>query len=167
MEKIAFIFSCLAAFFAPFILTANAPPDNGTAHFEFPHEFEGRELRNIGLSEREGFFLRGFPGQIGRFTDGQREIIIRRVTEATRMLHPAVDCFEAVGYRTSPLPLRVGDDGKRWSCFTASKAGDNLTVCERIEDNLSNEWTDVSSWYWSSWGKGTGEWWAYTVAERE
>ncbi len=168
MAKIAFLLACLAAFTAPFLFSAKVIRNSGnTGDFTFPSTFEGQPITNIGLSEREEGFLQGFPGRIGRFTDGRREIIIRQVTEATRMLHPAADCFTAIGYKVSPLPLKVGDDGKRWSCFNARRGKESLNVCERVEGGSENEWTDVSSWYWASWGKGTGEWWAYTVAERE
>ncbi len=128
---------------------------------------KGVNCRDLGLSERERFFLEDFPGQIGRFSDGNREIVIRRVTEATRKLHPASDRLEAVGYSTTPLPVKLDEAGKRWACFSAVKSDERLRVCERIEDDQGGAWTDVSSWYWSAWGKGQSEWWAFTVAEKE
>lgn len=168
MAKIVFILACGLAFLAPFALTKNTSPEIPSSTFRgFPKEFERRDLLDLGLSERERFFLEEFPGQIGRFTDGNREIIIRRVTEATRKLHPASDCFRAVGYTTNPLPLKIDQDRKRWSCFSAIKSDERLRVCERIENSQGGEWTDVSSWYWSAWGKSGGEWWAFTVAERD
>lgn len=166
MAKSIFLITCLAAFLAPFAFSTRQPIPPDVNLVEFPNEFEGRPLKNIGLSSREEVFFRDFPGQIGRFSDGEREIIIRRVTEPTRMLHPAGDCFQAIGFSTYPLPLKVGSDGKRWSCFAAARGDEQLNVCERIENHASNEWTDVSSWYWSTWGTGKGEWWAFTVAER-
>ncbi|MGE3466134.1 MAG: hypothetical protein AB7J13_04315 [Pyrinomonadaceae bacterium] len=166
MAKVIFVIACLIAFLAPFILSERGSVVTNSAVENFPDEFEGRELRDLGLSEREQFFLNDFPGQIGRFTDGYREIIIRRVTESTRKLHPASDCFEAVGYSTTPLPIRVDENNKRWACFVATRNDDRLRICERIYDHQGNDWTDVSSWYWATWGK-SGEWWALTVAERE
>ena len=167
MAKIIFILACGLAFLAPFAFTKNALPVSVKSAFTgFPKKFEGRTLRDLGLSEREKFFLDDFPGQIGRFTDGNREIVIRRVTEATRKLHPASDCFEAVGYNVTPLPVKLDGNDKRWSCFSAERSGDKLRVCERLEDGQGGEWTDVSSWYWAAWGK-SGEWWAYTVAETD
>ena len=118
MAKIVFIIACAIAFSAPFALRNSTTRQANSADFKgFPAEFEGRKLRDLGLSERERFFLEDFPGQIGRFSDGNREIVIRRVTEATRKLHPASDCFEAVGYSTKPLPIKVDEAGKRWACF--------------------------------------------------
>ncbi len=167
MAKIIFILACGLAFLAPFFVTKKESPVIGPFAFAgFPKEFEGRALRDLGLSDREKFFLDDFPGQIGRFTDGNREIVIRRMTEATRKLHPASDCFEAVGYNVTPLPVKIDANSKRWSCFSAERRGDKLRVCERLEDGQGGEWTDVSSWYWTAWGK-SGEWWAYTVAETD
>ncbi len=167
MAKVIFILACVAGFFAPFALTNRPSPDRGVGEVRsFPTVFEGRPLRDLGLSDRERGFLADFPGQIGRFADGNREIIIRRVTEATRKLHSAGDCFTAVGYTTRPLPAKMDDESRVWSCFTAEKPDDKLRVCERIEGTGGGEWTDVSAWYWSAFGQENGEWWAFTVAER-
>ncbi len=165
MAKVIFVTACLFAIIVPFMTTNNTATKSAGNH-DFPTEFEGRRLNDLGLSDREKGFLADFPGQIGRFSDGDREIIIRRVTEATRKLHPAVDCFKAVGFITEPLPVRIDEAQHRWSCFSAVKEGDKLRVCERIEDKRGGVWTDVSSWYWSAWGSDHAEWWAYTVAER-
>jgi len=168
MAKIVFILACGLAFLAPFMVTTKTLSERGDPIFtDFPKEFEGRELHDLGLSERERVFLDDFPGHIGRFTDGNREIVIRRVTEATRKLHPASDCFEAVGYTVTPLPVKLDDSNKRWSCFSAAKSDEKLRVCERVEDGLGGVWTDIPSWYWAAWGKSGIVWWAYTVAERD
>ena len=167
MAKIIFILACAAALLTPMVLSkANSvvPIKEIRA---FPTEFEGRPLRDVGLTAREQYFLNDFPGQIGRFTDGRRELIIRRVTEGTRKLHPASDCFRAIGYSITPLPLRIDAEGRRWSSFAAVKDNESLKVFERIEDNTGREWTDVSTWYWSVWGEQNGEWWAWTIAERD
>src|SRR5262245_8451285 len=62
----------------------------------WPSTFEGRSLRELPLSEREERFGAGFPGRIARFTDGQRELIIRWVAAPTRQLHSAADCFRGL-----------------------------------------------------------------------
>ena len=167
-SAILFLTACVMAFLAPFWFS-NIRSDNLTAEGfpGFQTTFEGHPLRELPLSDREKLFLDYFPGNIGRFTDGRREIIIRFVRQATRQLHPAGDCFRAVGYETKPLPIKVDNEGKRWSCFSAVKASEKLRVCERINDASGNEWTDVSAWYWTALNENKGEWWAVTVAERE
>ena len=50
------------------------------------------------LGPIEERFARRFPGAIARFTDGERVLIVRQVTRPTRQLHPADDCFRAIGY---------------------------------------------------------------------
>jgi exosortase/archaeosortase family protein len=164
---ILFLTGCFTAFFASHWLPGekSIKPAVQSSNV-FPPTFEGFEIKKLPLSERESYFLEDFPGHIGRFSDGKREIIIRYVREATRKLHPASDCFRAIGYSTKPLPLKVDGEGKRWSCFTAVKAGEKLRVCERIYNFEGDEWTDVSSWYWAALGEPDGEWWAITVAER-
>lgn len=168
MAKILYILTCGIAFIAPFILTNNKPSSTFTLNSKaFPAEFEGFKLQRLELSEREKYFTKDFPGEIGRFTDGRREIIVRRVTEATRKLHPAKDCFEAVGYKVKTLPMKTDESGKHWACFSAVKSENHLRVCERISDAQGSEWTDVSAWYWSAFTQSNGEWTAYTVAENE
>lgn len=163
-----FLIACLAAMSAPFWLAAERNVTRAAPDFRgFPDSLENVKITELPLSERESYFLEDFPGNIGRFTDGKREIIIRYVREATRKLHPAGDCFRAIGYSTKPLPLKIGAGGKRWSCFSAVKAGEKLRVCERIYDDAGNEWTDTSAWYWTALGESAGGWWAVTVAERD
>ena len=136
----------------------------------WPAEFEGRLLRELPMGEREKRFAEGFPGRIGRFHDGERELIVRWVTAGTRRLHPAVDCFAGMGYRVAPLPIEVDSAGARWGCFHAERGGEKLQVRERITEtgNRTNSWTDVSAWYWAAaLGRTSGPWWATTVARRE
>lgn len=165
--SVLFLTACLAAFSAAFWFAGEKTIKSSVPNSDvFPAVFEGFNLRELPLSERESYFLEDFPGNIGRFSDGRREIIIRYVREATRKLHPANDCFRAVGYAIKPLPLKIDDEGKRWSCFSAAKADEKLRVCERIYNAAGNEWTDVSSWYWAALNDPQGEWWAITVADR-
>ena len=168
MAKILFLIACAAALFAPFVSNRAAAPHGESIAFRgFPIEFEGVALKELGLTEREKFFLEDFPGKIGRYTDGRREIIFRWVTKPTRKMHPAADCFKAIGFETKPLPLKVDAAGKHWACFSARKNGESLRVCERIYNGAEEEWTDVSAWYWTALSSSSGEWWAVTVAERE
>ena len=159
---------CLLAFIAPFVFSSsrNEAKDVNANLAGWQKTFEGRELRQLDLTVREKRFGEDFPGKVARFTDGQREIIIRYVTEPTRMLHPASDCFKGVGYSITPLPLRVDESGNKWGAFRAARGADNLKVYERIYDERGQSWTDVSAWYWAAvTGRTNGAWWAVTVAE--
>ena len=119
------------------------------------------------LTELEERFNAEFPGKIGRFTDGKREFIVRWVTEATRKLHPASDCFQGLGYSVKPLAVHRDETGSLWSSFAAGKGNDRLRVYERIHSDSGQTWTDVSSWYWAALRDGGGGWWAITIAEKE
>jgi hypothetical protein len=134
----------------------------------WPTQFEGKTLTPLPLSALERQFATDFPGRIGRFTDGEREIVIRWVTEATRQMHFASDCFQGLGYTVKPLPVHRDDHGSLWASFTASKGNERLRVYERIHNDAGETWTDVSAWYWSALrNEGGGPWWALTVAQRE
>ena len=133
---------------------------------EWPERFEGRDLIPIELSAEEQKFSEGFPGAIARFTDGDRELIMRVISRPSRKLHPAADCLRGVGYQTSPLPLRVDSSGNQWGCVEANRNGESRTVCERIYDNRGNSWYDTSSWFWAALMQRTeAPWWSVTVAE--
>ncbi|UUZ53476.1 hypothetical protein LP419_32515 [Massilia sp. H-1] len=83
--------------------------------------FEGKPLTALPPSPIEEKFQQNFPGRVGRFSDGKREIILRYVAQGTRKLHPASDCFKANGYALVPLPIAVMGT-ERWSGFRATRA---------------------------------------------
>lgn len=130
----------------------------------WPVSFEGHALKRLPLSVVDQRFADRFPGQIGRFTDGRRIIILRAVQEPTRMLHSAAVCFRGLGYSTE-APHAVKDAGGIiWGCFSAERDGKAFSVCERIYDTRGEAWTDVSSWYWAAiLGRTEGPWYAVTV----
>ncbi len=164
-----FIACCALAAAAPFLPARPSAPVHEAPFPGWPATFAGRELKPLPLSPREERFVADFPGRIARFTDGQREIIIRWAARETRTLHPASDCFKGVGYSIRPLPLVTDESGARWSVFQATMNGESLRVRERVyADGGGQSWTDVSSWYWQAlMGKTTGPWWAVTVTERQ
>ena len=132
----------------------------------WPAHFEGKPITALPLTRIEQQFQEQFPGRVGRFTDGRREIILRWVAEPTRRLHPAGDCFKANGYALTPLPL-LADGAVRWSGFSAARDGLRYQVRERIYDTQGGQWSDVSSWYWAAQlNQTSGPWWAVTVATR-
>ena len=167
-ETAVFAFVCLAAMIAPLSIAGVKDQLVQKTAIAFPTEFEGRPIQEIGLTEREKPFTADFPGDIRRFTDGYREIIIRYVSEPTRKLHTASDCLTAIGYSIKPLPLKIGENDERWACFRATRDDGKLKVCERIYTEKGENWTDVSTWYWSAFARdNTDGYWAVTVSEGE
>ncbi len=133
--------------------------------FEQWHKGVGR-LWQLPLTPVEQRFAQGFPGGIARFTDGNTVWVIRHLTEATRMLHSAADCFRGLGYQVNPPKVLEHNDGNRWRCFLANR-GNHLQVCERIFDTEQKQWTDVSAWYWETlFQSRKHEWWAVTQVNR-
>jgi hypothetical protein len=131
---------------------------------DWPTHFRDQPLTQLPLSDLEERFARRFPGAIARFTDGRRMLILRQVQRPTRQLHPATDCFKALGYTIDrPRPV-VDEQDAQWSCFAAERNGARLRVCERIHDSAGNAWTDTSAWFWAA-QYGGGPWWATTVVE--
>jgi hypothetical protein len=116
---------------------------------EWPSTFRGQSLEPLPLSVREEHFAAGFPGQLARFRCGDGEVIFRRVTRATRMLHSAQDCFTAAGFDLQRLsPATVAKDGI-WQVWEARRGDDRpLIVCEHIRSAEGDLFTDISAWYW-------------------
>lgn len=157
------LIACALAAMIPFAVPAPAPVVI-TDFPGWPSEFEGRSLRALPLSAPEQRFATDFPGRIGRFTDGEREIILRWMSAPSRKLHPAADCLKASGYAVTPLPIdRVA--GVAWSAIAAHRGDEHLRVRETIVDAAGNRWTDVSAWYWAAVrGQTPRPWLAITVA---
>lgn len=168
-SSLFYIVACAVAALVPF-LSAQSESSHAPGSVAFPGwpgEFQGKTLTPMPLTELEERFNTDFPGKIGRFTDGKREFVIRWVTEATRKLHPASDCFQGLGYNVKPLPVHRDEKGSLWSSFAATKGHDRLHVYERIHADSGETWTDVSAWYWAALRHGEGGWWAITIAEKE
>jgi hypothetical protein len=158
---------CVVAAIVP-LLGARAPAPMVGNFPGWPTELAGKPLRLLPLGPLEQRFAEDFPGRIGRFTDGEREIVIRWVSQETRKLHPASDCFRGSGYSIKPQPLAIDNDGAHWGTFIATRGSEQLTVRERIYDDAGNQWTDVSAWYWAATtGKSQGPWWALTSASKQ
>jgi hypothetical protein len=119
------------------------------------------------MSEVEQRFAARFPGAIARFSDGERVIVLRRVQQPTRMLHPAADCFRGLGYRIERSGLERDAQQRLWRCFEAQgRDGQRLRVCERIEAPDGASFIDPSSWFWAAaLGQSNGPWQAITVVE--
>ena len=170
-SSLFYLIVCAAAALMPFLSAHSEQRSLNTSTVVFPgwpDQFEGRTLTALPLTALEQRFTTDFPGRIGRFTDGKREIVIRWVTEATRKLHPASDCFQGIGYSVKPLAVHRDNNGLLWASFAATKGNDRLRVYERIHSESGDSWTDVSAWFWAAFRQeGSGSWWAITIAEKE
>lgn len=146
--------------------TTGSAPDQPSA-WEWPTHWDGAALRPLALGAVEQRFARQFPGQLARLTDERHVLVMRHVTQPTRMLHPAVDCYRALGYRVAGIRLEDDAQARRWRCFIATRAGAApLRVCERITDAHGRAFTDTSAWYWAGVrGQSTGPWLAVTTAQ--
>lgn len=162
-----FLAAALTAGLTPFARTGTASRSAAADGFPgWPQQYEGRPLVEAPLTPREHEFARDFPGQIGRFTDGSRELIIRWVRSPTRRLHPASDCFRGAGYRVTPRPVERNGAGALTGCFEADGSAGRFHVCEHVVSPSGQTWPDVSAWYWSAllWPDGAS-WWSYVTAE--
>jgi hypothetical protein len=157
----------LAAALAPLIGAIETPAATRDTFPGWPGEWAGKELTALPMSDKEKGFGSGFPGRIGRFSDGGREIILRYVERPSRLLHPSADCLRGSGFEVSPQPARRDENGRLWGCVMAQGNGDRYRVCEHIYDANGGSWYDVSSWFWTVlWRGEKGPWWAVTVAEK-
>lgn len=162
-----FVLACVLAALMPLLLRPQ-PNSPSTGFPGWPSSFEGKTLRQLPLTPLEARFAENFPGRMGRFTDGQREIILRWVSAETRKLHPATDCFRGSGYQVRALPIKFTASGEHWGRFQATRGSESILVEERIVDSQGQQWTDVSAWYWAAlWQKSASPWWAMTIAYRE
>ena len=155
---------CLVLSLLPFFIER----ENVQAGVEFvwPSIFEGRSLTRLPLSEKEKIFIGSFPGQTARFHDGEREVIMRIVTTATRKLHSAAECLKAHGCAIKHLPIYKDDKGRLWSCFSTKRNGQSLKIREYISDDRGRQWSDVSAWYWHAlFNESEGPWTVICVAE--
>ncbi|AGU47151.1 hypothetical protein VAPA_1c00200 [Variovorax paradoxus B4] len=147
-------------------LRAPPPPLAAAASHEWPSQWDGVPLRPLALGDVEQRFADRFPGVIGRMTDGTQTIVMRAVNAPTRMLHPAADCYRALGFRIEQARLERDAQERLWRCFVAQRhSTQKIRVCERIVDAEGTAFTDTSAWYWAAAsGRSNGPWQAVTVA---
>jgi hypothetical protein len=164
--KTFFVAACFLAGLMPFIPLHHQAASALDPSFQWPAVFEGRMLSPLPVSKRESEFYENFPGQMKKFSDGEKEIVIRWIQAPTRMLHPSMHCYKGFGYDVVPQPLWLDAQGSLWGCFSASKKGQRTAfVREQIRDSSGKSWPDISAWYWSAvMGKTKGPWQAVTVA---
>ncbi|MFM9941530.1 MAG: hypothetical protein ACKVP7_18760 [Hyphomicrobiaceae bacterium] len=164
-----FLVAVVMAAMAPFAMRSPPPPVTANAFPGWPTEIEGRAVQLLPLTEREAAFARDFPGRIGRFTDGEREIILRWVASPTRRLHPSPDCFRALGYKLATRPMRLAANAQPMSCFRAEGRAGAFEVCEQMQTasgrSDDRSWPDISAWYWHAlWSERGTTWWSMVIA---
>ncbi|HSD27219.1 MAG TPA: hypothetical protein VLL75_07940 [Vicinamibacteria bacterium] len=163
---LAFVSACVLAALAPFAPRGSGVTPADAGFPGWPATWDSQPLHPRAATAAEAAFARHFPGRMAAFDDGRRHLLLRYVTQPTRRLHPASDCYRGAGYAVSPRPLRVDGEGRRWGCFAARRAASSLLVCESITGAGRRSWSDVSSWYWAALVEpSAGPWWAVTVAE--
>lgn len=123
--------------------------------------FQGQELVAVELGPVEEKFYRNFPGSIAVYQARDFRLIVRRVTRATRKLHPASHCLRAEGYEIGEKT--VGD--AQWLSYRIAGKGEILRISERIREPSSGKaWPDISAWYWHAlFHPAAGDWEAITV----
>ena len=147
-----------------------APPRTAGAplpEVRWPEEFEGKSLTALPLTEVELRFEENFPGRLGRFTDGRRVLILRRINQPNRIVHSITHCFASVGWTVRDEPPVRDADGQLWAQATVERGGEQLRLRERYRDEAGASWPDVGAWYWNAArGTSTGPWWGETLVER-
>lgn len=165
LARLGVVLGLAACALAPLAREADAGARGPAVAPEWPVAWEGRPLRPLALGAFEARFAARFPGHIARMTDGERTLVLREVREPTRMLHPAADCYRALGYSIAEARLERDAQSQLWRCFVAEREGRRIRVCERIVDAKGEAFTDASSWFWAAaLGQSTGPWRAVTVA---
>ena len=159
----------IAAALAPILTLGTprppAPPDfvQGPAVFTF----DGLvlPLHPLPASEAETAFAQSFPGTLASYQWGHDQVILRRVNEVTRRLHPSRDCLRAAGFETTEAITVTLGDGTQWARFAATRDGIRRTIHERITSGRDGAaWTDVSAWFWAALRHPlNGPWQAETV----
>ena len=142
-----------------------APPDFSQGPSVFTFDGLTLPLHPLPSTDAEVAFAKSFPGTLASYQWGGSQVILRRVNESTRRLHPSRDCLRAAGFETTESITVTLGDGSRWARFSATRDGIRRTVHERITSSRDGSaWTDVSAWYWAALRRPlNGPWQAETV----
>jgi hypothetical protein len=166
-STLVFLIACALAALAPAATRTTTVEPVLAAFPGWPAALDGVPLVARPLLPREHRFAAAFPGRIATFEAGDRLLVLRWVTRATRRLHPAADCFRGAGYEVTPDPLLRDSAGGLWSALTVQRGDERMLVRERIVGADGAAFTDTSSWYWAALlGRSNGPWWAWTLVEQ-
>ena len=166
LERLVFFVVVASAAIAPsFAHTAKATSTEHSEFPGFPEQFQA--MRQLELSSDESRFAQDFPGKIGKFEQAGKQYVVRFITQPTRMLHPAADCFRASGFSIEPLARCIAPQADATACFVAESNDQRLLVSESISDTQGQQWSDVSAWCWATQTGAThGPWWSITTISR-
>lgn len=162
----------LSAYVVLLVAVACAPTFRGAVEAQpvegpfpgWPDRFLAEDMDALPLEPAEERFAANFPGRIAKFQDGPRRYIVRYVTRPTRLLHPAEDCFRAMGYAVTHEPHCPSGPGP---CLVATRGAERLLLQEQIADTEGQVFDDVSSWYWATLrDQSRGPWWSITSIRR-
>ncbi len=154
------------AFCLPWLLSAEPSVTLDDPFPGWPSQYQGENLVQLPLTPREERFGEGFPGRMGRFHDGRREILLRWIAAPTRRLHPADQCLRGHGYEVEHQPSERDAEGRPWTVLLAQDGTVSLRLHEAIRDAEGRQWSDVSAWYWAALlGQSQGPWWSIVLAE--
>jgi exosortase/archaeosortase family protein len=172
--KTVFLLACVAATIGGFSRNSHTAVAANAATVVWPNTWQGQPLDPMPLPESINEFLSDFPGEWAQFRVGDtgKVALLRRCTVATRKLHPAENCFAALGGTCSPMASLRDEQGHVWSrfrytdpdgaqrvvsqCYFAIRetAGEPNETQQRedLSDWLRDapSWPDASAWYWAS-----------------
>lgn len=151
--------------FAAFFVPSRSPAKASSVDDNWPATMDGVVLERQPLTEREQRFTRGFSGSFARFRCGDNEVLLRKVSRATRTLHSSAECLRASGFAVRSRPVHEDPDGRLWGCFVACDGTRKWLVRERITSaDGSQAFTDASGWIWEALlHPDNGPWLAVTV----
>jgi hypothetical protein len=162
-----FLLLCTTAALVPFLPAKPSYQDSSANFPGWPTQFEGKPLQQLELSEREERFARDFPGRAARFTDGEREYIIRWTVQPSRTIQSAWNCFHGLDYTLHFGPMWRDQQEYPWRTFEAIISSETLQVSERIYDESGKSWTEIPAWYWAALlGETKAPWWIVTIIEK-
>ena len=163
MQRAFYLITVVAAAVAPWVGDPRVPESPARSFSGWPSEIGGRPVERVPLTADERGFSEAFPGEVARFTDGERHHILRWIREPTRRLHPAAHCLRESGYRVGEEGLCREPEGVS-VCYEATRGATTLLVTERLFDDASGRWPHVSEWYWAATlGVSDGPWWSLTT----
>ena len=163
---LAYLVLCVTAATVPLLEPSLDVPVPVEGFPGWPTELLGHELRKVPLGEREARFFEVLPGYVARFTDGERQYVLRWVKQATRHLHPAVECFRGTGYEIGERSSWIDPEGRHWGSFEARRGELAVSVRELVYDEAGHTWADVSAWFWAALlGETSGPYWSLMVVE--